>query len=335
MKKGIVLLTLLFLCNFFLYSQLDLNLTGNQKENIRLNLYKKILLLLENNLKKNRDFKQDKDFADYMPFLKYEDVSLEKLDPESIKNKIAELTKNITKKAVPTIESFNSGSLEVFGNGTTKAGVKLLKVRIGEPALFGLNRFSIPLYIFVSAKDESLTNRENEIKLKNKSSFFDLIDPLGGMINLSISDKIDIIKSKFELTTVSISYQACLKMITLDNVENEEKDRFFSPYFSAGLLFATGAWKENFEEITNMGRFFAHARISISSLSQEQLLSYFENSLNKTNFMISLEAGLFISDTVNLKVNYQKCLGTDPKNPYYSYVNGDVLKLSLEHYLNK
>ena len=232
-------------------------------------------------------------------------------------------------KANDSPEFANSANIEMFSDGVSKGSFRLLKIRIGEPRLFNLKRMSLPIYIYLSARGNALTS-ENKGD-KNKFSYLDLLDPLGGTVNFSVADKFSFVESKLGMTHLNLTYQLCMKLLNGEALQTEKNDVFLNGYSSVGVMFETGAWPET--KVEDMGIFWLHARLMGTWSSKEMLAKLFDNHLPRTVLGMALESGLFIKNAINFKFGVYKYF-TGAKSPSFEYLDDWKIKFSLDYTSN-
>jgi len=161
---------------------------------------KKIVEKIIHHLKKNKSLVAlDQDFQTFLKSQYSAQFEEERISgPEAtlafLEKKNADLADiiNQEKKDEFSPKFANSANVEMFSDGISKGSLRLLKIRIGEPGLFNLKRISIPVYIYLAGRGNSFSSSNEDEK--NKLTYADLLDPLGGGINFSVADKLQFIE---------------------------------------------------------------------------------------------------------------------------------------------
>jgi hypothetical protein len=247
---------------------------------------------------------------------------------QSLKKKIekCEVDYNKEKLDQKKPDFLRSGYIELFSNGTAKGSVQVFKIRIGEPSLYGYKRISIPLYFYLGATGNNLSGDQQNQK---EVTFNDLLDPLGGMVNIHFYDVLDFGISKFQLTYLGFAYQLGAKIINGNDQQTMKNTIFANLYSSAGLCFQTAAWEE--DQQNNMGVFWVQARVTGTVLSQSKLDQIFgENTMNSFLPGLAGDIGLFIDNRINLKLGVYKFFSTN-KNSTLGFLNNTVFKFTVDY----
>jgi|GEM_PF-450591 hypothetical protein len=262
---------------------------------------------------------------------------------EAARQTLSEELKGIEKEQKKP-ELLNSGFLDLFSSGTSKGTARLFKIRIGEPSLYGYKRFSVPLYIYVGAKGNSISKEKPDPK---KESYYDLIDPLGGILNLHFYDVVNVAASKFRMTYLGLAYQLGLKLMNGEEYEVEEygptnsvvlnANRLYANGFgSAGLSFQTAAWEpEKSGRSDGLGIFWIQARVTGNIISRKKLGQIFgDNTMSGLFLGFAGELGIFIDNKVNFKIGAFKNFNSYT-NPSLAFIKDWVVKFSLDYSLSK
>ena len=206
MKKFLGLCFLLLLAFGSIWAQQEFNVELT-KTYSKKKIIDKIIKILEKENKSINALDEDyKIFLDNQYKDQYKESKV--IGPNALINQLIEQSKQLSNKInEENKDQFSpkfadSASIEMFSDGTSKGSFRLLKLRVGEPGLFNLKRINIPIYIYLAARGNGLSSEKNEEK--NKLSYLDLLDPLGGVVNIFASDKFSFVESKLGMTHISL-----------------------------------------------------------------------------------------------------------------------------------
>ncbi|MCJ7484345.1 MAG: hypothetical protein MUO31_15455 [Thermodesulfovibrionales bacterium] len=235
------------------------------------------------------------------------------------------------------VDLLNYGFIE-YGTGNLKGSIRLMKYRIGEPSMFGIKHFNLPLYVFVSAKDTNNalgtnndTGNSEEMSLaeKNKQAFLELLDPLGGTINFSIYKKLNIATSKFDLSHVQATVQFGGKVIReSENTQEFKTITKVNGYAAIGFYSDTGSWEDG--NLSNIGRLYLSSSLMLVYLGEKQNREVFLSNLKPFIINWSSELGWYIKNSINFKLCLLKCfIKTD--NPDFQFLNRFYVKAGIAY----
>jgi hypothetical protein len=100
-------------------------------------------------------------------------------------------------------EIFTNGFIDIMNNGQVNASARFIRLNIGEPG-----KFSFPLSVYGGVSANNFQNNNNQGSFKSNDHLVNnYINPLSGLINLSV-DGVLIKKSASEkITKIGILYQ--------------------------------------------------------------------------------------------------------------------------------
>jgi hypothetical protein len=216
------------------------------------------------------------------------------------------------------LQILKNGFVDFLTDGSIQASARLLRINIGEK-----NKFYLPLFIYTGASG----NAFGSDKL-NQTTVSNLLNPIGGIINLSFNGLQNIIKAE-GITKLKLAYQLGGRLINGKDSITKERFNFFNTLANLGLFFQTGAWTP--DNPSNMGVFYAQVKISTSFSSEENLKNIFGKSALDKNYFIgySLDTGIEINQTINVKLGVYKYTN----NQGISLLKDPVFKFSLDYSL--
>ena len=219
--------------------------------------------------------------------------------------KVADTARIISKGYKPEI--FNSGFIDVLNNGQVNASARLIRLFIGEPG-----KFALPISIYSGVSANSFQNqqigsglRSNEILV---SSF---INPLSGLINMSMDGAVYFKRKRLNLTKCGFLYQGGVRLLTgfkagpVLDLTTGKPINFLNSFWTSGLYLQTGAWERNNSK--NLGIFWVASRYIVSCTNPKQLREIMPDM--RSNGLYhgwSLGWGVEINNLVNIKVIYYK-----------------------------
>lgn len=229
------------------------------------------------------------------------------------------LTQTSTKAEDP-VEVLKNGFVDFVSDGNIQASARLLRINIGER-----DKFYIPFYIYTGASGNAFGS-EN----LNQTTVANLLNPVGGTINLSFNGLQDII-GESGITKLKFAYQVGGRLINGRDSVTKENLNFFNGLANLGFFFQTGAWTP--DDPDNMGMFFLQAKFSASVSSEGDFQKVFGKTVLDNNLLMgySIDAGIEINKVINLKVGVYQFTN----NSAISLFNEPVVKLSIDYSMEK
>ena len=217
---------------------------------------------------------------------------------------------------------FARGFMDYFTNGKVQGTAQVIKLFLGEP-----KGTKLPVYVFAGASGGGFGESElNEVTASN------LLNPIGGLFNVSLSGTTNLYKSETEITSFKLAYHLSGRLINGEDSLGVEGANFFSTYANAGLYYQTGAWEGGTDpsKAGNLGVFWIQARATISQflVGREPLEKVFSSSLEDSILWgYSIDLGLEIDQKINLKAGLYHYLN----NQNISFFDKPVFKFSLDY----
>ncbi len=221
--------------------------------------------------------------------------------------KIKDTTTNqVLKEQEYKPEIFTNGFIDIINNGQINASARFIRLYIGEP---GKIAFPLSLYSGVSANNFQQQN----VQINNKSNEHlvnQFINPLSGLINLSIDNVIYLKKNK-KVTKIGFLYHIGERVLTgfrvgfvSDPLTGKPKN-FLNSFGTVGLYFQTGAWERTNNK--NVGVFWLAFRYHFMYTNPTQITEFLPKV--NTNGLYngkSMGFGIEINNLINLKAIYYK-----------------------------
>jgi len=250
------------------------------------------------------------------------------LNCSTLKSQIIEVTypsneSILGNKSSSPLELFDKGYFDFFTNGSVQGTAQLLKINIGEKDLFYL-----PLYFLAGASGNGFNLDSGS---SNNNTVSNLLNPIGGLFNITWMGNKDLYKSNSEKTVLKISTQLSAKFLNSSDTLDNENKFLTSGYGNLGLFFQTGAWEPS--DPDNTGILWIQFKGTYSFFfSDKNLNSIFGNNLEDKFFVgYSLDAGLEIDKRINFKIGIYQYLN----NQNIENTKDPVIKISLDYSLKK
>lgn len=203
-------------------------------------------------------------------------------------------------------EILTSGFLDLTSSGQVNASARLIRLFIGEPGGKG-----IPISIYSGVSSNNFQNQLSGGMRSNDQLGNNLINPLGGLINMSMEGLFLFNKKNYRITATGLIYQFGARLLSgfrTGSVSDPGTGRpvnFLNSLGGAGIYFQTGAWERN--NSRNMGLFWLTGRYIICNSGKDPLLLIFPNLTNEGLFQAwSAGWGIEINNFVNIKMLYYK-----------------------------
>lgn len=208
-----------------------------------------------------------------------------------------------TTKTKPEI--FSSGFIDIMNSGQVNASARFIKLYIGEPG-----KFAIPISFYGGVSNNNFQSQSVQLSKSNDHLVNQYINPMSGLINVSIDDTKYFTKSKVN-TKLGFIYklgERLLNGIRIGQITDPQTGKsvnFLNSFASSGILFQTGAWEKN--SSNNIGIFWLAMRYHLYYSNSKQIKEFLPEI--KTNGMYlgySLGFGIEINNIVNIKAIYYK-----------------------------
>lgn len=203
-------------------------------------------------------------------------------------------------------EILTSGFIDVTSTGQVNASARLIRLFIGEPGGRG-----IPVSIYSGVSSNSFQNQQSGGIRTNDQLGNNLINPLGGLVNMSMEGLLLINKKNYRVTASGFIYQLGARLLSgyragpVTDPGTGKPVNFLNSLGAGGVYFQTGAWEKN--NSRNMGIFWLTGRYIICSSGKQALRAVFPNLLNGGLFQAwSAGWGIEINNFVNIKMIFYK-----------------------------
>lgn len=219
------------------------------------------------------------------------------------------------------IEILGRGFLDLFSNGRMQGTAQIIKLKIGEP-----NAFHVPVYLLIGASGEGLGTQG-----LNENTVTNLLNPIGGLINLTINNSNSIYTSKSGITSIKFAYQISGKLINAQDFISSQTRYLGAGYGNMGLFFQTGAWEA--EKDNNLGVFWMQikATSSLGINEDSYRMAFGEHFRNNLLFGYSADFGIEIDSRVNMKVGIYRFIN----NQEIDLFNNTLYKFSIDYNLRR
>lgn len=213
-------------------------------------------------------------------------------------------------------EIFTNGFIDIVNNGQINASARFIRIMIGEP-----EKIAIPLSLYsgVSANNFQNNNPLFSSPKSNDQLITSFINPLSGLINLSI-DGVIFFRRNASVTKTGLLYHAGERVLTgyfsgaANDIRTGKPVNFLNSYASTGLYFQTGAWERN--NSSDLGIFWIAFRYHFTHTNPDLLKDFLPDI--RTNGLYSgysLAFGVEINYLINLKAIYYRYI----KKPELDY----------------
>lgn len=224
---------------------------------------------------------------------------------------VSSVSKNDTVKTDKPVllkpEILSSGFIDIVNNGQVNASARFIRLFIGEPG-----KLAIPLSIYSGVSSNNFQNQQGPGGQRSNEQLVNaFINPLSGLVNISVEGLILPQKRSLKLTKVGYLYHIGIRVLTgyrAGNVTDPSTGspvNFLNSFSTTGIYFQTGAWERN--NSRNVGIFWLAGRYIASKSGEKQLKEIL--SAIETNGVYhgwSLGGGVEINNLVNIKIIYYK-----------------------------
>lgn len=211
----------------------------------------------------------------------------------------------ITRQLKPEI--FTNGFIDIMNNGQVNASARFIRLFIGEPG-----KFSFPLSVYGGVSANNFQNNNSQPALRNNDHLVNnYINPLSGLINLSVDGVLMKKRSYVKLTRIGFLYQVGERVLTGFKSNNglsagtDKTVNFLNTFSSVGMYFQSGAWERN--NTRDIGIFWIALRF-IGCYSNPNQIRDFQPGIetNGIYYGYSPAFGIEINNLVNIKAIYYK-----------------------------
>ena len=204
-------------------------------------------------------------------------------------------------------EIFTNGFIDIMNNGQVNASARFIRLFIGEPG-----KFSFPLSVYGGVSANNFQNNNSQPALRNNDHLVNnYINPLSGLINLSVDGVLMKKRSYEKLTRIGILYHVGERVLTGVKSNNgfsagtEKTVNFLNTFASVGIYFQSGAWERN--NTKDLGIFWIALRFIGCYSNPNQIRDFLPGiETNGVYFGYSPAFGIEINNLVNIKAIYYK-----------------------------
>lgn len=227
-------------------------------------------------------------------------LHLTSLSQDSLQSKLPKTTK-------PTKpEIFTSGFIDIMNNGQVNASARFIKLYIGEPG-----KISIPISFYGGVSNNTFQNQTTQLVKSNDHLVNQYINPMSGLINISIDNVNYFTKRKEKVTKCGFVYQFGERLLNgirtgpVSDTRTGKQVNFLNSFAAGGFIFQTGAWEKT--ETKNVGVFWLSMRYHICHTGKKQIQEFLPDiRTNGTYTGYSLGFGIEINNVVSMKAIYYK-----------------------------
>ena len=218
------------------------------------------------------------------------------------------------------IQFLKNGFVDFLSDGNIQASARLLRINIGDR-----NKFYLPFFIYTGTAGNAFGGDK-----LNKTTVSNLLNPIGGTINLSFNGLQNLIKGE-SVTKLKFAYQLGGRTMNGKDSLTQENVNFFNGFANLGLFFQTGAWTP--DDPSNMGIFYIQAKLISSFSSNGNLQKIFGNSSINKGYLLgySIDAGIEINKVINVKLGVYQYTN----NSGIALLKDPIVKFSLDYSLKK
>ncbi len=204
-------------------------------------------------------------------------------------------------------EIFTNGFIDVMNNGQVNASARFIRLFVGEPG-----RFAIPLSLYSGVSANNFQNQNNSYTVTKSNDHLvnQYINPLSGLVNLSIDGVLFFSKTE-RVTKTGFLYHVGERVLTgfktgaISDPQTGKPVNFLNGFATAGLYFQTGAWERS--NAKNVGIFWLTTRYHAMYSNPKQIKEFLPNVTTTGLYLgYSIGFGVEINNLVNLKAIYYK-----------------------------
>ncbi|MEO7444390.1 MAG: hypothetical protein ABIT96_00195 [Ferruginibacter sp.] len=202
-------------------------------------------------------------------------------------------------------ELFSSGFIDVMNNGQVNASARLIKLYIGEPG-----KFSIPISFYGGVSNNNFQQQTPTFSKSNDHLVNQYINPLSGLINISIDDT-NYFNQTESVTKSGFIYRVGERVLNgvrvgpIADPRTGKATSFLNSFGFAGFLWQTGAWEKTNSK--NIGVFWLAMRYHACYTNPKQIKEFLsEVETNGVYHGYSVGFGIEIDKVVNIKAIYYK-----------------------------
>lgn len=216
-------------------------------------------------------------------------------------------------------EIFSSGFIDIINNGQVNASARLIKLYIGEPG-----KISIPISFYGGVSNNNFQQQTPTFTKSNDHLVNQYINPLSGLVNVSIDDT-KYFKKTERITKTAFIYrigERVLNGIRIGEISDPRTGKpttFLNSFAFGGLVFQTGAWEKTNSK--NVGIFWTAIRYHFC----------YTNPKNIKEFLPKVETnGIYTGYSVGFGIEIDKVVNI--KAIYYKYIKAPEIDYGLPIY---
>ena len=201
-------------------------------------------------------------------------------------------------------ELFTSGFIDIMNNGQVNASARFIKLYIGEPG-----KFSVPISFYGGVSNNNFQSQTTTLNKSNEHLVNQYINPMSGLINISIDNVNYFTKRKEKVTKCGLVYQFGERLLNgirtgpVSDTRTGKQVNFLNSFAAGGFIFQTGAWEKT--ETKNVGVFWLSMRYHFCYTGKKQLQEFLPDiETNGIYNGYSFGFGIEINNVVSMKAIY-------------------------------
>jgi len=203
-------------------------------------------------------------------------------------------------------EIFTSGFIDIMNNGQVNASARFIKLYIGEPG-----KISVPISFYGGVSNNTFQNQSTQLIRSNEHLVNQYINPMSGLINISIDNVHYFSRLKEKVTKWGFVYQVGERLLNGVRIGPASDPRtgrqvnFLNTFAASGMLLQTGAWEKT--ESKNVGIFWLSLRYHFCYTSAKQIKEFLPDIETKGIYTgYSIGFGIEINNLVSMRAIYYK-----------------------------
>lgn len=233
---------------------------------------------------------------------------------------------NLAAEESKNVELFSRALVDYGFEGQIQTTTQALKINIGEPT-----KLYLPIYLLVGATSGDFGSDQ-----LNKSTILGLINPTGGLLNLSTNLYKTLVQSESKISSIKLSLLGGAKLLTGRSTTTNNSKANIGFFADGGITLQTGAWTADPEgdgtsEYKDGGIAWLQLKYSYMNLSKDDLKDLFGQMVTDTPHGPRIEFGIYIKDRVNIKLSYFKTA----VNTNIPTLNDSQFRLAFDYNVSK
>jgi hypothetical protein len=213
-----------------------------------------------------------------------------------------------------------SGYVDFLTDGNIQASANLLRINIGDK-----NGFYLPFFIYTGVAGNAFGSDS-----LNSTTVTNLLNPIGGTINLSFNGLQNLTKSE-TVWKLKFAYQVGGRLLNGKDSLTQANFNFFNGFGNIGFFLQAPAWTP--DDPSNMGIFYVQTKFISSISTQDNYQKLFGPQSISSSFLLgySIDAGIEINQVIDVKLGIYQYV--NEKN--VSLLKNPVVKFSLNYSTKK